>query len=48
MVNIIGMNKMNDEQKMYIKNQIFTMPIKFTQELSNNDKQFISHQRFAF
>lgn len=31
---------MNDEQKMYIRNQIFAMPIKVTQELSNKDKQF--------
>lgn len=31
---------MNDEQKMYIRNQIFAMPIKLTQELSNNDKKF--------
>lgn len=31
---------MNDEQKMYIRNQIFTMPINLTQELSNNDIQF--------
>ena len=37
---------MNEQQKKYIRNQIFSMPIRITQDISNHEKKFNKRSDF--